>query len=164
MSTAHILVVDDEDDIRNTISDILEDEGYDVSVASDAATARAEVGRERPDLILLDVWMPDVDGMVLLRRAHELGPQGTIDLVARSGLRGRGGGGFPTGRKWAGVADQEGGRRYLVCNGAEGEPGTFKVRVTHPTIALPARYNTATELGYETESGNPNVQFVLADK
>jgi hypothetical protein len=42
--------------------------------------------------------------------------------------------------------------------------GTFKVRVTHPTIALPARYNTATELGYETESGNPNVQFVLADK
>lgn len=42
--------------------------------------------------------------------------------------------------------------------------GTFKVRITHPKIALPSRYNTATELGYETESGNPNVQFVLADK
>jgi hypothetical protein len=42
--------------------------------------------------------------------------------------------------------------------------GTFKVRITHPTITLPARYNTATELGYETESGNPNVQFMLVDK
>ncbi len=63
-----------------------------------------------------------------IRRAHELGPQATIDLVARSGLRGRGGGGFPTGQKWAGVAAQGGGRRYLVCNGAEGEPGTFKDR------------------------------------
>ncbi|MBN8281084.1 MAG: response regulator, partial [Gammaproteobacteria bacterium] len=50
MNSAHILVVDDEDDIRATISDILEDEGYDVSVAPDAATARAEVSRERPDL------------------------------------------------------------------------------------------------------------------
>lgn len=42
--------------------------------------------------------------------------------------------------------------------------GTFKVRVTHPTIAIPARYNTETELGYETESGNPNVEFILVDK
>ena len=48
--------------------------------------------------------------------------------VASSGLRGRGGGGFPTGRKWAGVAAQPGTRRYVVCNGAEGEPGTFKDR------------------------------------
>ncbi len=61
-------------------------------------------------------------------RAHELGPAGTIAEVDRSGLRGRGGGGFPTGRKWAGIASQTGGRRYLVCNGAEGEPGTFKDR------------------------------------
>lgn len=67
MSTAHILVVDDEDDIRTTISDILEDEGYAVSVAGDAAAARAEIGRGHPDLILLDVWMPDVDGITLLR-------------------------------------------------------------------------------------------------
>jgi len=73
MSAAHILVVDDEDDIRNTISDILEDEGYAVSVAADAATARAEVTRERPDLILLDVWMPDVDGITLLREWHREG-------------------------------------------------------------------------------------------
>ena len=63
-----------------------------------------------------------------VRRSHELGPAGTIDVVSRSGLRGRGGGGFPTGQKWAGVASQSGARRYLVCNGAEGEPGTFKDR------------------------------------
>ncbi|MEO6123793.1 MAG: NADH-ubiquinone oxidoreductase-F iron-sulfur binding region domain-containing protein [Ilumatobacteraceae bacterium] len=63
-----------------------------------------------------------------VRRAQELGPAATIDEVMRSGLRGRGGGGFPTGQKWAGVAAQTGGRRYLVCNGAEGEPGTFKDR------------------------------------
>ncbi len=42
--------------------------------------------------------------------------------------------------------------------------GTFKVRITHPTIKLPARYNTATELGYETEVGNPFASFDLKDK
>lgn len=76
----------------------------------------------------LDAYLATDIGGSGLRRAHELGPAGTIDLVTRSGLRGRGGGGFPTGQKWAGVADQVGGRRYLVCNGAEGEPGTFKDR------------------------------------
>jgi len=63
-----------------------------------------------------------------LQRAVELGPAATIDLIASSGLRGRGGGGFPTGRKWRGVVDQPGTRRYVVANGAEGEPGTFKDR------------------------------------
>jgi len=68
------------------------------------------------------------DGGAGIRRAHALGRDATIEVVSRSGLRGRGGGGFPTGQKWAGVAQQTGGRRYLVCNGAEGEPGTFKDR------------------------------------
>ncbi|MEO8444678.1 MAG: sigma-54 dependent transcriptional regulator [Gammaproteobacteria bacterium] len=67
MTGAHILVVDDEDDIRTTISDILEDEGYVVSVAADAVAARTVIGQDRPDLILLDVWMPNVDGITLLR-------------------------------------------------------------------------------------------------
>ena len=67
MRPATILVVDDETDIRSTISDILEDEGYAVRAAADAAAARAEVKRSHPDLILLDVWMPDVDGITLLR-------------------------------------------------------------------------------------------------
>lgn len=63
-----------------------------------------------------------------IERAHELGAAGTIEEIKRSGLRGRGGGGFPTGQKWAGIAEQTSQRRYLVCNGAEGEPGTFKDR------------------------------------
>jgi two-component system, NtrC family, nitrogen regulation response regulator NtrX len=67
MSAGRILVVDDEADIRATISDILVDEGYSVGVAADAAAARAEVARQAPDLILLDVWMPEVDGISLLR-------------------------------------------------------------------------------------------------
>src|SRR5690606_2752795 len=60
--------------------------------------------------------------------AQRRGPQATIDVIAASGLRGRGGGGFPTGRKWSGIASQTGSKRYVVCNGAEGEPGTFKDR------------------------------------
>ncbi|MFP5488411.1 MAG: hypothetical protein ACLGHQ_08925, partial [Acidimicrobiia bacterium] len=76
----------------------------------------------------LDAYLSDGGGGSGVRRAHELGRSATIDVVVRSGLRGRGGGGFPTGQKWAGVAAQTGGRRFLVCNGAEGEPGTFKDR------------------------------------
>jgi NADH-quinone oxidoreductase subunit F len=76
----------------------------------------------------LDGYLATDTGGRGVRRAHELGPMATIDLVTQSGLRGRGGGGFPTGQKWAGVATQTGGKRYLVCNGAEGEPGTFKDR------------------------------------
>lgn len=63
-----------------------------------------------------------------LATAHEIGRSATIDRVRASGLRGRGGGGFLTGAKWAGIAGQESSRRYVVCNGAEGEPGTFKDR------------------------------------
>ncbi len=63
-----------------------------------------------------------------IAKARELGPSATVDELERSGLRGRGGGGFPTAAKWRGIAAQTGERRYLVCNGAEGEPGTFKDR------------------------------------
>ncbi len=63
-----------------------------------------------------------------IETAERIGRQATIDLISASGLRGRGGGGFPTGTKWAGIAAQDTSRRYLVCNGAEGEPGTFKDR------------------------------------
>ena len=63
-----------------------------------------------------------------LSRAQDLGPDGTIDELVRAGLRGRGGAGFPTGRKWSSVAGQRGTHHYAVCNAAEGEPGTFKDR------------------------------------
>jgi NADH:ubiquinone oxidoreductase subunit F (NADH-binding) len=76
----------------------------------------------------LDAYLATDTGGLGVEAAQRLGPKGTIDAVAASGLRGRGGGGFPTGRKWAGIAGQQGMRHYLVCNGAEGEPGTFKDR------------------------------------
>ena len=65
-----------------------------------------------------------------IARARELGPGGTTKEITLSGLRGRGGGGFPTGRKWAGLCSDDAGAgdRFVVGNGAEGEPGTFKDR------------------------------------
>ena len=67
MSAAHILVVDDEADIRGLLKEILSEEGYDVDVAGDAGQARASRARQLPDLVLLDIWMPDTDGITLLR-------------------------------------------------------------------------------------------------
>jgi len=64
---ATILVVDDELGIRALLSEILADEGHTVEVAEDAAQARACRERFRPDLVLLDIWMPDVDGITLLK-------------------------------------------------------------------------------------------------
>lgn len=73
MSTARILIVDDEPDIRELIGEILADEGHEVFSAADAAAAREIRGQQQPDLILLDVWMPDTDGISLLREWRESG-------------------------------------------------------------------------------------------
>jgi DNA-binding NtrC family response regulator len=73
MSTSHVLVVDDEGDIRALIDEILSDEGYDVTVAADASEARAAREQEKFDLVLLDIWMPDTDGISLLREWSEPG-------------------------------------------------------------------------------------------
>ena len=67
MAASHILVVDDEPDIRSLVQDILADEGYQVEIAEGANAARAALRSRRPDLVLLDVWMPDTDGISLLR-------------------------------------------------------------------------------------------------
>ena len=63
----NILVVDDEPDIRKLIKDILEDEGYAVRIAADGAAARKAITQQKPDLMLLDIWMPGEDGITLLR-------------------------------------------------------------------------------------------------
>jgi NADH:ubiquinone oxidoreductase subunit F (NADH-binding) len=76
----------------------------------------------------LDEYLATETGGLGLARAQDLGPDGTIEEIARSGLRGRGGAGFPTGRKWRSIVNGGAGRRYVVCNGAEGEPATFKDR------------------------------------
>ena len=90
--------------------------------------------RARVPLLLAGEPIPDL-GAALRRGAGEAialaragGPGDVISEIGLSRLRGRGGGGFPTGRKWAGVRDGGPGRRYAVCNAAEGEPGTFKDR------------------------------------
>ncbi|CAN4266230.1 PspF Transcriptional regulators containing an AAA-type ATPase domain and a DNA-binding domain [Methylophilaceae bacterium] len=67
MAAKHILVVDDEIGIRELLRDILQDEGYRVQLAENAAAARAARLQERPDLVLLDIWMPDCDGITLLK-------------------------------------------------------------------------------------------------
>jgi DNA-binding NtrC family response regulator len=71
MSAQRILVVDDEADIRGLLGEILAEEGYEVEVAADAASARRAVARQEPDLVLLDIWMPDTDGITLLREWSE---------------------------------------------------------------------------------------------
>ncbi|MDX3728243.1 NAD(P)H-dependent oxidoreductase subunit E [Streptomyces caniscabiei] len=68
-------------------------------------------------------------GYTALRRAFELGPAGVLREVTDSGLVGRGGAAFPTGRKWQATASQPDHPHYLVCNADESEPGTFKDRV-----------------------------------
>lgn len=74
---ARILVVDDEIGIRELLFEILYDEGHSVELAENAAQARAARQRMRPDLVLLDIWMPDTDGVTLLR---EWGSQGLLDM------------------------------------------------------------------------------------
>src|SRR4051812_12395338 len=73
MANARVLVVDDEPDIRQTVRDILEDEGYVVDLAESAEAAREARWQQRPDLVLLDIWMPDLDGISLLREWSERG-------------------------------------------------------------------------------------------
>ena len=74
---ARILVVDDEIGIRELLSEILYDEGHTVEQAENAAQARAARLRARPDLVLLDIWMPDTDGVSLLQ---EWSTQGLLDM------------------------------------------------------------------------------------
>ncbi|OYT89307.1 MAG: two-component system response regulator [Burkholderiales bacterium PBB6] len=74
---ATILVVDDEMGIRALLSEILTDEGHTIELAENAAQARSARERVRPDLVLLDIWMPDVDGITLLK---EWGATGQLNM------------------------------------------------------------------------------------
>jgi DNA-binding NtrC family response regulator len=82
MST--ILVVDDEIGIRELLSEILSDEGHAVLTAENAAAARAARQAEQPDLVLLDIWMPDTDGVTLLKEWAASG-QLTMPVIMMSG-------------------------------------------------------------------------------
>ncbi|MEP7259287.1 MAG: NADH-quinone oxidoreductase subunit F, partial [Flavitalea sp.] len=67
-------------------------------------------------------------GYASVEKAFKMAPADIVEEVKKSGLRGRGGAGFPTGMKWSFLAKPEGIPRYLVCNADESEPGTFKDR------------------------------------
>lgn len=81
---ANILVVDDEHGIRELLWEILNDEGHTVELAENAAQARAARLRERPDLVLLDIWMPDTDGVTLLKEWSSTGAL-TMPVIMMSG-------------------------------------------------------------------------------
>ena len=89
MATANeILVVDDEIGIRELLSEILEDEGYTVKCAENAGEARAYRNQSRPAMVLLAIWMPDTDGITLLREWAAAG-QLTMPVVMLSAQLGQ---------------------------------------------------------------------------
>lgn len=81
---ANILVVDDELGIRDLLQEILNDEGHTVEVAENAQQAREARSRDRPDLVLLDIWMPDTDGVTLLKEWSSCGAL-TMPVIMMSG-------------------------------------------------------------------------------
>ncbi len=93
--------------------------------------------RQRP-VGSLDEYIAEGGGSAL-RRAADIGAEATVAEIAAAGLRGRGGGGFPTGTKWRTLLTSRSGYRYAVCNAGEGEPATFKDRAllrTNPYAVL----------------------------
>jgi len=80
-----VLVVDDEESIRTALQGILEDEGYSVIVANDGLDALSLLQSELPDLVLLDIWMPRLDGMETLGRMKELYPELAIVMISGHG-------------------------------------------------------------------------------
>jgi DNA-binding NtrC family response regulator len=84
MAAKEILVVDDEMGIRELLSEILFDEGYRVHLAENAAQAREFRNRQAPDLVLLDIWMPETDGLALLKEWAAQG-QLTMPVIMMSG-------------------------------------------------------------------------------
>jgi NADH:ubiquinone oxidoreductase subunit F (NADH-binding) len=101
----------------------------------------------------IDEYLAGDVGGLGLDRALELGPAETVDEVRRSGLRGRGGAGFPTGRKWQSIASAASPLKYVVCNAAEGEPSTFKDRAlmrTNPYQLIEGLLVAAFAVGAES--------------
>ncbi len=80
-----ILIVDDEPDICELIKDILKDEGYQATTAANGAEARISFAAQQPDVILLDIWMPDIDGISLLKEFKQLNANTTIIMMSGHG-------------------------------------------------------------------------------
>jgi len=125
---------------------------FEPAAVAEGAHVLARVGRVDPGD--LDAYRA-AGGYAALRRALEIGREAVVGEVTEAGLTGRGGAGFPTGAKWRMVAAQAAGPHYVVANGDESEPGTFKDRVLmeeDPLAVLEgltvAGYATGAERGY----------------
>lgn len=81
-STRRILIVDDEGSIRKTLEDVLRDEGYAPHSVSDGQSALDLIGEQRPGLVLLDIWMPGLDGLETLRRIKEICPDLPVIMIS----------------------------------------------------------------------------------
>ena len=86
--------------------------------------------KEKEDLILNRHIAISQDGFEALEKClKNMSPQEVVDEIKESGLKGRGGGGFLTGQKWQLVKDNESDKKYIICNGDEGDPGAFMDRM-----------------------------------
>lgn len=83
--SASILIVDDEEAIRTSLRSILEDEGYEVAVAANGHEALKIYGTDPPDLMILDIWMPEMDGLETLRRVKEFVPTTQVMMISGHG-------------------------------------------------------------------------------
>ncbi len=110
------------------------------------------VGVINPESI--DEYLAD-GGYEALKKALKMKPENIVEIIKSSGLRGKGGAGFPTGIKWESVLNQKTNPKYVICNADEGEPGTFKDRVIiegdpHRILEamIIAGYSTGSNQGY----------------
>ena len=83
--SASILIVDDEEGIRTSLRSILEDEGYEVTIAANGLEALKIYGTDPPDLMILDIWMPEMDGLETLRRVKEFVPTTQVMMISGHG-------------------------------------------------------------------------------
>lgn len=106
-----------------------------------------------PNIHKLSVYREHGGYSVLEKTLKTMAPDAVVEEVKKSGLRGRGGAGFPTGMKWSFLAKPEGVPRYLVCNADESEPGTFKDRYLmerHPHLLIEGMIAASFALGANT--------------
>ena len=83
MSRGHILIVDDEESIRHSLQGILQDEGFTTIQASDGDEALTILNRESPDIVLLDVWLPGLDGIQALQAVQN--QRADLEVIMMSG-------------------------------------------------------------------------------
>lgn len=102
------------------------------------------------------------DGFKALKQAYtQMKPESVVDQIQKSGLRGRGGGGFPTGKKWAFVRAAAGDVKYIVCNGDEGDPGAFMDRMI--LESFPFRVLEGMAIGAHAIGATEGILYIRAE-